>query len=70
MMAYVPKIKGVESFILDSELVPIDRSKKSVILPFSAITQRKRKNVILSEIKNKVCITAFDILFLNGKSLL
>ncbi|KAG9157647.1 hypothetical protein Leryth_014157 [Lithospermum erythrorhizon] len=58
---------SVTSFVLDCELVAFDREKQR-ILPFQST--RARKNVIMSEIKVEVCIYAFDLLYLNGKSLL
>ena len=40
------------------------------ILPFQAISSRARKNVSLEDIEIKVCLFAFDLLYLNGKSLI
>src|SRR3989344_1521846 len=63
-------IKG-ESFIIDSEVVGYD-SKTHKYKPFEAISQRiKRKYHIDQLIKElPVEINAFDILYLNGKSLI
>ncbi|KAI5840988.1 DNA ligase [Morchella snyderi] len=59
---------GVESFVLDCEAVAWDKEEKRV-LPFQQLMTRKRKDVKIEEVKVKVCVFAFDLLFLNGKSL-
>ncbi|KAL6530519.1 tRNA ligase [Orobanche minor] len=63
------KNPSVTSFVLDCELVPLDREKQR-FLPFQVLRTRARKNVIMSEIGVQVCIYAFDLLYLNGQSLL
>ncbi|KAK9124128.1 hypothetical protein Sjap_013730 [Stephania japonica] len=63
------KKSSVRSFVLDCEVVAFDQEKKK-ILPFQVLSTRARKGVILSDITVKVCIFAFDVLFLNGQSLL
>lgn len=59
----------VDNYILDSELVAFDHVNNR-ILPFQILTQRSRKNVTEEDMKTKICICAFDLLYLNGKSLL
>ena len=60
---------GVEDFILDAELVAFDIENEK-ILPFQLLTQRSRKNVTTTDLQTVVCLHAFDLLYLNGESLL
>ncbi|KAK1790973.1 hypothetical protein P4O66_014804 [Electrophorus voltai] len=66
----IPQVKreSVRSCVLDAEAVAWDREKKQ-IQPFQVLTTRKRKDVDASEIKVQVCVYAFDLLYLNGESL-
>jgi DNA ligase-1 len=57
---------GVKSFVLDCETVAWDTVNKKV-LPFQQLMTRKRKDVKAEDVKVKVCIFAFDLLFLNGE---
>ncbi|XP_069857160.1 DNA ligase 1-like isoform X1 [Dipodomys merriami] len=70
IISRIPKIKlpSVTSFILDTEAVAWDREKKQ-IQPFQVLTTRKRKEVEASEIQVQVCLYAFDLIYLNGESL-
>ncbi|KAM5459225.1 ATP-dependent DNA ligase Cdc17 [Microsporum canis] len=57
---------GTQSFVLDCETVAWDTVNKKV-LPFQQLMTRKRKDVKSEDIKVKVCVFAFDLLFLNGE---
>ncbi|KAL4785799.1 hypothetical protein BJX76DRAFT_323691 [Aspergillus varians] len=57
---------GVKSFVLDCETVAWDMETKKV-LPFQQLMTRKRKDVNPEDVKVKVCVFAFDLLFLNGE---
>lgn len=59
---------GTQSFVLDCESVAWDVNEKKV-LPFQQLMTRKRKDVKTEDIKVKVCVFAFDLLFLNGEAL-
>ncbi|KIY52715.1 ATP-dependent DNA ligase [Fistulina hepatica ATCC 64428] len=61
--------EGVKSFVLDSEAVAIDRDTLK-LMPFQELSKRKRKDVKLDDIKIKVCLHVFDLLYLNGEPLL
>lgn len=56
----------VKSFVLDCETVAWDINDKKV-LPFQQLMTRKRKDVKAEDITVRVCVFAFDLLFLNGK---
>ncbi|KAL2834182.1 hypothetical protein BDW59DRAFT_44617 [Aspergillus cavernicola] len=57
---------GVKSFVLDCETVAWDMVNKKV-LPFQQLMTRKRKDVKVEDVKVKVCVFAFDLLFLDGE---
>ncbi|CAG8474584.1 6102_t:CDS:10, partial [Acaulospora morrowiae] len=67
----LPKIvkPDTKSFVLDCEVVAWDPNK-GCLLPFQVLSTRKRKDVKESDIKVVVCLYAFDLLYLNGESLL
>lgn len=58
--------EGTKSFVLDCETVAWDVTEKKV-LPFQQLMTRKKKDVKLEDVKVKVCVFAFDLLFLNGE---
>lgn len=68
ILARLPKWvnEDTKSFVLDCETVAWDLEAKKV-LPFQQLMTRKRKDVKEEDIKVKVCVFAFDILFLNGE---
>ena len=55
-----------KSFVLDCETVAWDLVEKKV-LPFQQLMTRKRKDVKAEDIKVKVCVFAFDMLYHNGE---
>lgn len=62
--------RSVSSCILDAEVVATDRDNDNKILAFQTLSTRQRKNVDAANVKVDVCIVAFDLLELNGESLL
>lgn len=56
-----------KSFVLDCETVAWDSEEKKV-LPFQQLMTRKRKDVKAEDVKVKVCVFAFDMLFFNGEA--
>ncbi|KIW19274.1 hypothetical protein PV08_03568 [Exophiala spinifera] len=71
LVALVPEIRGdgVSSFILEGEVVAVDR-KSGELKTFQTLTNRAKKDVDLSSIQIDVCLFAFDLMFLNGEPLL
>lgn len=57
-----------KSFVLDCETVAWDVVEKKV-MPFQQLMTRKKKDVKTEDIKIKVCVFAFDMLYLNGEAL-
>lgn len=57
---------GTDSFVLDCEAVAFDRETDK-LLPFQELSKRKRKDVKVEDVKVKVCLFAFDLLYLNGE---
>nr|XP_019044125.1 DNA ligase 1 [Kwoniella bestiolae CBS 10118]OCF23055.1 DNA ligase 1 [Kwoniella bestiolae CBS 10118] len=60
---------SVKSFVIDAEAVAYDLETKK-ILPFQDLSRRKRKDVKAEDITVRVHLFAFDLLYLNGESLL
>ncbi|KNH09116.1 DNA ligase I [Perkinsela sp. CCAP 1560/4] len=60
---------SVQSCILDGEVVAIDPSTGQ-IQSFQHLQHRARKDVRLDAVEIPVCVVLFDIIFLNGKSLI
>ncbi|KAG9122124.1 hypothetical protein FRC07_001634, partial [Ceratobasidium sp. 392] len=61
--------ENTQSFVLDAEAVAIDKTTKK-LLPFQELSRRKRKDVKVEDIQVRVCLFGFDLLYLNGESLL
>ncbi|KLU88998.1 DNA ligase 1 [Magnaporthiopsis poae ATCC 64411] len=57
--------EDTKSFVLDCETVAWDVVEKKV-LPFQQLMTRKKKDVKVEDVKVKVCVFAFDLLYLNG----
>lgn len=57
-----------KSFVMDCETVAWDLEEKKV-LPFQQLMTRKKKDVKIEDVKVKVCVFAFDLLFLNDAPL-
>ncbi|KAH9178699.1 hypothetical protein EDB89DRAFT_1928024 [Lactarius sanguifluus] len=61
--------ENTETFVLDAEAVAIDRTTGK-LMPFQELSKRKRKDVKVEDIQVRVCLFAFDLLYLNGEPLL
>ncbi|KAJ7783769.1 hypothetical protein DFH07DRAFT_789056 [Mycena maculata] len=61
--------ESTTSFVLDAEAVAIDRTTGK-LMPFQELSRRKRKDVKVEDIQVRVCLFAFDLLYLNGEPLL
>ena len=51
---------------MDAEAVAIDRTTGK-LMPFQELSKRKRKDVKVEDIQVRVCLFAFDLLYLNGE---
>lgn len=62
------------TFILDAEVVAIDRKNGSKLMSFQELSSRERGSkdslITLDSIKVDICVFVFDIMFANGKQLL
>ena len=63
------KENNLSSFIIDGEIVPFDVVNNK-ILPFQALTTRKKKNVDENEITVRVKMFLFDIIYFEGKEVI
>ncbi|OCH96116.1 ATP-dependent DNA ligase [Obba rivulosa] len=61
--------ENTKSFVLDAEAVAIDKDTGR-LMPFQELSRRKRKDVKVEDIQVRVCLFAFDLLYLNGEPLL
>ncbi|GAA5962647.1 hypothetical protein JCM8115_005905 [Rhodotorula mucilaginosa] len=61
--------EGTKSFVIDAEAVAWDTEEKR-LLEFQKLSTRKRKDVKVEDVKVKVHLFAFDLLYLNGEPLL
>jgi len=60
---------NVTSFVLDTEVVAYNRETKQFV-PFQVLSTRKKTGESDDSAKVKVIVQAFDLMFLNGRSLL
>nr|CAB3477970.1 unnamed protein product [Digitaria exilis] len=64
----------MSSFILDAEVVGIDRKKGNKLMSFQELSSRERGNkhssIAIENIKVDICVFVFDIMFCNGERLL
>ncbi|KAF5351802.1 hypothetical protein D9756_007537 [Leucocoprinus leucothites] len=60
---------SISSFIMDSEIVAID-PRTGVLRSFQELSNRAKKDVQLKDIQVTVCLYAFDLMYLNGETLL
>jgi len=71
LVAMIPKIRGdgVNSFIMEGEVVAVDQNSGE-LKTFQTLSNRARKDVAIGSVKIEVCLFAFDLMYLNGESLL
>lgn len=71
LVALVPKIRGegVSSFILEGEVVAIDR-ETGELRTFQTLANRARKDVVIGSVSIDVCLYSFDLMYLNGEELM
>ncbi|KAF2758209.1 putative DNA ligase I [Pseudovirgaria hyperparasitica] len=70
LVCLVPKIRGegVESFILEGEVVALDRDTGE-LKAFQTLANRARKDVLIGNVTIDVCLFSFDLMYLNGQEL-
>jgi DNA ligase-1 len=71
LVELVPKFRGegVGSFILEGEVVAIDR-ESGKLKTFQTLANRARKDVAIGNVQIDVCLYAFDLMYLNGEELI
>ncbi|KAI9888399.1 MAG: hypothetical protein M1814_000515 [Vezdaea aestivalis] len=71
LVALVPQIRGegVSSFIMEGEVVAVDPTSGEM-KTFQTLAGRARKDVVVGSVEVNVCLFAFDLMYLNGESLL
>jgi DNA ligase-1 len=71
LVALIPKVRGegIGSFIMEGEVVAVDQDTGE-LKSFQTLTNRARKDVEIGSITVKVCLFAFDLMYLNGQPLL
>jgi DNA ligase-1 len=71
LVALIPKIRGegVGSFIMEGEVVAVDQ-QSGELKTFQTLANRARKDVAIGSVKVEVCFFSFDLMYLNGESLL
>ncbi|KUJ14647.1 DNA ligase-like protein I [Mollisia scopiformis] len=71
LVALIPKIRGegVSSFIMEGEVVAVDQNTGD-LKTFQTLANRARKDVVIGSVKIDVCLFSFDLMYLNGESLL
>lgn len=71
LVALIPQIRGegVDSFIMEGEVVAVD-ANSGELKNFQTLTNRARKDVAIGSISIQVCLFAFDLMYINGESLL
>ncbi|CAM0882158.1 unnamed protein product [Alopecurus aequalis] len=64
----------VTSFILDTEVVGVDRNKGNKLMSFQELSSRERgskhSSIAIQNIKVDICVFVFDVMFCNGQRLL
>ncbi|XXG83806.1 hypothetical protein AAC387_Pa10g1480 [Persea americana] len=62
------------TFILDTEVVAVDRKNGNKLMSFQYLSSRERgskdSSITVASIKVEICIFVFDIMFVNGEQLL